>query len=120
MGASTDNKNLHRAKVVKDDEFYTPYDYVKEELDHYDFTGLRVSCPFDKESSAFVKYFTELVRADRCRSLDFSHIDDEVITRVYPDLLSLYPLRIRAIFSERLRGIGRRIISSSLILLLAS
>ena len=29
------NANLHKAKAEKDDEFYTRYDDIKNELEHY-------------------------------------------------------------------------------------
>lgn len=51
--------NLHKARKVKNDEFYTRYEDVKEELDHY--TGLlegkKILLPCDGPKSAFVKYF---------------------------------------------------------------
>ena len=43
-----------------DDEFYTPFKTVAEELDHYKFTGKRVFCPCDGPDSAFVKYFERI------------------------------------------------------------
>lgn len=44
------------------DEFYTKYDDVKFELDHYisEFKDKIIYCPCDAEDSAFVKYFLEL------------------------------------------------------------
>lgn len=54
------NSSLHKAKMVKNDEFYTRYEDVVAECEHYDFTGLHVMCPFDDpEWSAFYKYFDD-------------------------------------------------------------
>lgn len=54
------NSNFHKAKKVKNDEFYTRYEDVVAECEHYDFTGLHVMCPFDDpEWSAFYKYFDD-------------------------------------------------------------
>ena len=54
------NSNFHKAKMVKNDEFYTRYEDVVAECEHYDFTGLHVMCPFDDpEWSAFYKYFDD-------------------------------------------------------------
>lgn len=43
------------------DEFFTPYDAVKNELDNYigDLADRTVYCPADEEESAFWKYFKE-------------------------------------------------------------
>ena len=52
------NLKLNRAHDVKDDEFYTPFKFVANELEHYSFSGDRpIVCPCDGESSAFVKWF---------------------------------------------------------------
>lgn len=54
------NSSINKAKLVKNDEFYTRYEDVVAECEHYDFTGLHVMCPFDDpEWSAFYKYFDE-------------------------------------------------------------
>lgn len=53
---------LGNARSSKKDEFYTLYEDVKFELDHYldQFKDKTIYCPCDTESSAFVKYFLEL------------------------------------------------------------
>ena len=55
-------KRLSVARSSKKDEFYTLYDDVKFELDHYidQFKNKIIYCPCDDEKSAFVKYFLEL------------------------------------------------------------
>lgn len=54
------NSNFNKAKKAKNDEFYTRYEDVVAECEHYDFTGLHVMCPFDDpEWSAFYKYFDD-------------------------------------------------------------
>lgn len=54
------NGNLHRARVAKNDEFYTLYKDVFDELNHYaeTFNGKRILCNCDDPNkSAFWKYF---------------------------------------------------------------
>jgi len=54
------NKNLERAKKVKNDEFFTRLIDIEEELSHYSkdcFKGKTVYCNCDSPESNFVKYF---------------------------------------------------------------
>ena len=54
------NTNLHRAKRSKDDEFYTTYETIEEELSHYvgQFRDKTVLCNCDNPfTSNFSKYF---------------------------------------------------------------
>ena len=55
-------QRLSVARASKKDEFYTLYEDVKFELDHYldQFKNKIIYCPCDTENSAFVKYFLEL------------------------------------------------------------
>lgn len=55
-------QTLGTARSSKKDEFYTLYEDVKFELDHYlnQFKDKTIYCPCDTENSAFVKYFLEL------------------------------------------------------------
>lgn len=55
-------QRLSVARSSKKDEFYTLYEDVKFELDHYldQFKDKVIYCPCDTEESAFVKYFLEL------------------------------------------------------------
>ncbi len=55
-------QTLGNARSSKKDEFYTLYEDVKFELDHYldQFKDKVIYCPCDIEESAFVKYFLEL------------------------------------------------------------
>ena len=51
--------NLHKAKKVKNDEFYTLYEDIEKELENY-ITELKdkiIYCNCDNENSNFVKYF---------------------------------------------------------------
>lgn len=52
-------QTLGNARSSKKDEFYTLYEDVKFELDHYinQFNDKIIYCPCDTEESAFVKYF---------------------------------------------------------------
>lgn len=53
------NKNLHKAKKEKNDEFYTQLIDIENELKHYKdhFRGKTVLCNCDLPHSNFVKYF---------------------------------------------------------------
>lgn len=54
------NENLHKAKKAKNDEFYTRYEDIEKEVQHYDLKGMRVYCPCDDfRRSNFVKYFKD-------------------------------------------------------------
>ena len=56
------NANLHKAKKVKNDEFYTKYEDIDKEIQHYrdKLKGLIVYCPCDDfRWSNFVKYFKD-------------------------------------------------------------
>lgn len=54
------NKNLHKAKSVKNDEFYTRYEDIEKELKYYDLKGKSVYCNTDDyRKSNFVKYFID-------------------------------------------------------------
>lgn len=53
------NTNLHKAKRVRNDEFYTQYEDVEIELSHYkeQLKDKRIYCPCDSENSAFWQFF---------------------------------------------------------------
>lgn len=52
------NKNLHKAKKAKNDEFYTRYEDIEKEICHYDLRGKKIYCNCDDYRwSNFVKYF---------------------------------------------------------------
>lgn len=56
------NKKLNIAKKLKDDEFYTYYDDIENELIHYKelLKGKIIYCNCDNvEKSKFVKYFKD-------------------------------------------------------------
>lgn len=55
------NKKFLNAKKNKKDEFYTRYEEVEKELQHYYhlMTDKVIYCPADNETSAFVKYLKE-------------------------------------------------------------
>ena len=57
---ANNNSNLHAAKGLKDDEFYTTYECIAEELSHYykHFKGKTVLCNCDDPfESNFCKFF---------------------------------------------------------------
>ena len=54
------NEGLNRARSTKNDEFYTQYEDIAPELEHYDLKGKSVYCPCDDyRKSQFVKCFTD-------------------------------------------------------------
>jgi len=59
--AKSQNKNLHKAKTGKNDEFYTQLCDIENELRQYKehFKGKTVLCNCDLEISNFVKYFKD-------------------------------------------------------------
>lgn len=72
------NKNLHKAKSEKNDEFYTRYDDIAKEIVNYPgaFKGQRVYCPCDHYlKSNFVKYFKEHFQELGLRHLTSTHIN---------------------------------------------
>lgn len=44
---------MHQAKKAKNDEFYTLYDDIKKECQHYQFKDCVVYCNCDSERSNF-------------------------------------------------------------------
>ncbi len=68
------NYTLHRARVVKNDEFYTQYDDVKKECDNYmpHFFNKIIYCNCDTDDSAFVKYFLDLKARGKIRDVIWS------------------------------------------------
>jgi len=55
------NDILMRARITKNDEFYTYYDDIKNELEHYIdlFKDKSVYCPCDTENSNFFQFFMD-------------------------------------------------------------
>ena len=54
------NNKLHIAKNAKNDEFYTMYADIENEVSHYDIKGMSIYCPIDDYRwSNFVKYFKD-------------------------------------------------------------
>lgn len=70
------NQNLNLARKNKNDEFYTNYNDVEKELQHYIpfLKGKRIICPCDNDSSAFVQYFKKNQELIKYKSLNYSHI----------------------------------------------
>lgn len=76
----TTRKCLSIARSSKKDEFYTLYEDVKFELDHYidQFKDKIIYCPCDTKESAFVKYFLELQAKGLIRDLVYTSLKDGV------------------------------------------
>jgi len=75
MGA---NKNLHAAKTAKNDEFYTRFEDVQNELCHYKehFAGKTVLCNCDDPTwSVFWQYFHLLFAEWKLKKLIATHYD---------------------------------------------
>lgn len=73
-------KQLSVARSSKKDEFYTLYEDVKFELDHYldQFKDKVVYCPCDTKDSSFVKYFLELETKGLIKELLYTSLKDGV------------------------------------------
>ena len=58
----SNNSNLHAAKNVKNDEFYTQYEDIKKELENYKefLKGKIIYCNCDKPDSNFVKFLNDV------------------------------------------------------------
>lgn len=58
----SNNSNLHAAKAVKDDEFYTSYEDVEKELLNYKeyLVGKTIYCNCDRPESNFVKLLNDV------------------------------------------------------------
>lgn len=72
------NDVLTRAKQARNDEFYTYYQDIKDELQHYTdfFRDQRVYCPCDSRESNFWKYLCDNYEALKLKSLGRSSIND--------------------------------------------
>ncbi len=73
-------KQLSIARSSKKDEFYTLYEDVRFELDHYlsQFRDKIIYCPCDTKESAFVKYFLELKAKGLIKELLYTSLQDGV------------------------------------------
>lgn len=64
------NSSLQAAKKAKNDEFYTLYEDIANEVENYDLRGMKVYCPCDDyRKSNFVKYFK-----DNFQKLGITHL----------------------------------------------
>lgn len=73
-------ERLSIARSSKKDEFYTLYEDIKFELDHYldQFKDKIIYCPCDTKDSAFVKYFLELEAKGLIKELIYTSLKDGV------------------------------------------
>lgn len=81
------NANLNAAKKAKNDEFYTMYEDIEAELQHYPgaFQGKVVYCNCDNpEWSNFWKYFHENFTALGLKKLVSTHYEKDVETNGHP------------------------------------
>lgn len=71
------NKNLNNAKKANNDEFYTRYEDIENEVQHYTdyLKGQWIYCPCDDhESSNFVRYFKDNFNRFQLKRLTSTHI----------------------------------------------
>ena len=71
------NSNLHKARKAKNDEFYTRYEDIENEVQHYadELKGQWIYCPCDDyEWSNFVKYFKDNFNRFQLKRLTATHI----------------------------------------------
>lgn len=73
------NSNLHSAKRAKNDEFYTQYEDIEKECQHYiqHYEGQWIYMPCDTENSNFWKYFIDHFDEYKIRRLTATHINFE-------------------------------------------
>lgn len=69
------NKQLNKAKIVKNDEFYTLFSDIENELNYYDFTDKIVYSNCDNENSNFVKFFKENKEKLKYKDYFYSYYD---------------------------------------------
>ena len=77
--AKAQNKNLHKAKREKNDEFYTQLCDIENEMRHYKdhFRGKTVLCNCDLSHSNFIKYFEDNFQELGLKKLLHSGYDKE-------------------------------------------
>ena len=73
------NTNLHKAKSAKNDEFYTQYEDIENELQHYihHFEGKVIYCNCDAEWSNFWKYFKDNFNKFKLKKLISTHYEKD-------------------------------------------
>lgn len=71
------NSNLHQARRAKNDEFYTRYEDIENECQHYikHFKDQWIYCPCDTEESNFWKYFVDHFNEFGLKRLTATHIN---------------------------------------------
>lgn len=71
------NSNLHKARIAKNDEFYTRYEDIEAELEHYvpHFKDQWVYLPCDDEKSNFWKYLCDHFHEYGLKLLTATHIN---------------------------------------------
>lgn len=80
------NKNLHRAKATKEDEFYTQRSYIEDELSHYaeHFKDKTVYCNCDDPvTSEFWQFFRRVFRAWKVKRLIATHYETDTKNFAY-------------------------------------
>ena len=109
------NTNLNLAKARKYDEYYTPVEMVRYEINH--FTSLlrnkRVYCPCDSERSAFVQFFQQHYRDLGLAGLTYSSNDfrstSSVQKMVEADVvITNPPFSIIKQFIDQLQHLGKQ------------
>ena len=69
--------NLHKARKAKNDEFYTRYEDIENECQHYieHFKNQWIYLPCDTEESNFWKYFVDHFKEYGIKRLTATHIN---------------------------------------------
>lgn len=79
INKNQNNKNLHKASKIKNDEFYTQYKDIEKEIIHYKdfFKNKIVYCNCDNpEWSNFWKYFKQNFRSLKLKKLISTHLQE--------------------------------------------
>ena len=71
------NRNLHKARKARNDEFYTQYEDIEKEIQNYNLEGKKIYCNCDDyRYSNFVKYFKDNFNELKIAYLTASNYDN--------------------------------------------
>ena len=97
------NAHLHKAKINRNDEFYTRYEDIKRECDNYleHFSGKVIYCNCDCERSEFRRYFLKLYSRGIIRRLIVTCIDPADGSPYYLDTENPFGVLLMVIITPR-------------------
>jgi len=94
-----ENSNLRNARKAKNDEFYTQYEDIEKEMEHYkdQFKDKIIYCNCDSKYSNFVKYFKDNYEELGLKGLNYTGIpidfrsDEAIIKLMDSDIIVTNP-----------------------------